>query len=610
MPSDPRKTSEEKWECLKHWNSLEYWTWKSIILGWWQGRSKFVPTRLLYITYVNSSEHVETYVRVVHSAELTIPITRYVALSHRWGPQTEACRTTKGDIHKRIADFSVTELTPVFRDAIEVTNRLGYQYLWIDSLCIIQDDPEDWRKESAQMQDVYTQADLVIAAHFANDNSDGFLAKSMSRRRPIGSFPWGAGRIYIDDGAPGPLDLMGSPLAFRGWIMQERQLARRTIHFFERGIWLETSNGILAEDDFQAEKSTVYRWFKYLVADGRPFFDARPDIPFAPGSFGLMDALCFFNSFDDSLFVTMYSDAFGELEPVRFLIYWLNMIEQYSRCQLTKSEDKLIAISGLARVIHNKMGLTYLAGTWVPLVSSLLWLPESRSLTPSTANRAPSWSWAAYDGPIQFVRPLLLDGHGLEFISVNGEPIPEFPETGLFCQGPLSLQIEAFVMSLSTIRIVQAPYDWPASNEKPEICSLYTHVSFELHVFTCDDDTKGWICFDVPPDDAARNSPLLDSVGFWEAANPDFCFVQLASLFTDENHRFQGIYVVGAEVEGEKVYRRIGMGEIDVEPPKGLRWTGKDTVEAIDQIEDAADPGKEGSAAQPSVCGVRTITLI
>jgi hypothetical protein len=314
----------------------------------------------------------------------------------------------------------------------------------------------------------------------------------------------------------------------------------------------------------------------------------------------------------------MYSDAFGESEPIRFLIYWLNMIEQYSKYQLTKSEDKLIAISGLARMIHNKTRLTYLAGIWVPLVSSLLWLSESRSLTPSTANRAPSWSWAAYDGPIQFVRPFLLEAHDLNFISVNGEPIPEFtetglPERGLFYQGPMSLQIQALVISLSTIRIVQKPYDWPEYNHKPEICSFYTRVTFELHVFTSDvenENIKGWICFDVQPDTAARHSPLLDSVEFWEASNRDFCFVKLANLFTKDSHRFQGIYVVGVEVEGKKVYRRIGMGEIDCELPKGFRWIDKDQVESIEDLTNCGVQGEEGSAARPSICEVRTITLI
>ena len=120
-------------------------------------------------------------------------------------------------------------------------------------------------------------------------------------------------------------------------------------------------------------------------------------------------------------------------------------------------------MSGLAHVIHNEIRLKYLAGTSPPpLVSTLLWLSESRSLIHLTANRARSWSRAAYDGPNQFLRPLLPEVDELNFISVSGDPIPELPETGLpkkglFYQGPLSLEIQALVISLSTIQIAQNP---------------------------------------------------------------------------------------------------------------------------------------------------------
>ncbi|KAF1360923.1 HET-domain-containing protein, partial [Lizonia empirigonia] len=99
---------------------------------------------------------------------------RYVALSHCWG----TCRdflTTRENLNSRKAGFELFELPATFRDAVTATRTLDIPFLWIDSVCILQGDKEDWETEGSKMADVYSNATICIAASDANDDAEGFL---------------------------------------------------------------------------------------------------------------------------------------------------------------------------------------------------------------------------------------------------------------------------------------------------------------------------------------------------------------------------------------------------------------------------------------------------
>jgi len=86
----------------------------------------------------------------------------YVALSYCWGgPQTFA--TTASTLAEKIAGFNIDELPQTLKDAGQVTQNLGFQYLWIDSQCIIQDSPEDKGHEVSRMADIYKGAYVTVA---------------------------------------------------------------------------------------------------------------------------------------------------------------------------------------------------------------------------------------------------------------------------------------------------------------------------------------------------------------------------------------------------------------------------------------------------------------
>ncbi|KAF3809524.1 hypothetical protein GCG54_00012808, partial [Colletotrichum gloeosporioides] len=153
----------------------------------------------------------------------------YVALSHCWGHHQPA-KTTKATL----------DLPKTFQDAITVTRALGIDFIWVDSLCIIQDDPDDWAKEASQMASIYRNAYITIAATSAAGGEEGFL---YDRRRRIykstvelsGKIRHFFTRCFIDHSPFSRHDKTISsrplPLITRGWCLQEQILSPHLVHF-------------------------------------------------------------------------------------------------------------------------------------------------------------------------------------------------------------------------------------------------------------------------------------------------------------------------------------------------------------------------------------------
>lgn len=97
---------------------------------------------------------------------------KYLALSHRWG-QARNITTTRSNYRAHQGCIRAEELPQTFQDAIRVTRELGLRYLWIDSLCIIQDDAKDWNQEAALMGSIYENAYCTIAAAEAYSDDEG-----------------------------------------------------------------------------------------------------------------------------------------------------------------------------------------------------------------------------------------------------------------------------------------------------------------------------------------------------------------------------------------------------------------------------------------------------
>jgi hypothetical protein len=177
----------------------------------------------------------------------------YTALSHRWGndpPSKDDPRycTTDSNIDARRTGFSLSELPKTFQDAVRVTRELDIEYLWIDSLCIIQWNADDWKREAGRMEDVFASAYCTIAATSAADPNAGFLARNTSTEY-----------VRVQDAAGNQVcicthmddfenDVEQAELNKQAWVMQERVLAKRTIHFGANQTYWECGQGVHCEN--------------------------------------------------------------------------------------------------------------------------------------------------------------------------------------------------------------------------------------------------------------------------------------------------------------------------------------------------------------------------
>ena len=173
------------------------------------------------------------------------PTERYVALSYLWGSSSYGIsRTVRANLDKLERGIGIQELDRTFRDAVIVTHQLGIRYLWIDALCIVQDNREDFMKEVRDMDRIFSNAYCTIAASSAPDIADGFLTPQRSRAvvpmKEVDGTPISVCEL-IDDFQQ---DVDGAPLSRRGWVLQERALSRRTIFFTPAQTYWQCGDGI------------------------------------------------------------------------------------------------------------------------------------------------------------------------------------------------------------------------------------------------------------------------------------------------------------------------------------------------------------------------------
>jgi hypothetical protein len=170
----------------------------------------------------------------------------YIALSHRWGEDYEQYNTTTANFLARLEDIPFADLPPTFQHAVIATRRLSIQFLWIDSLCIIQDDDDDWARESKRMQDTFALAYFTIAATSAAVDK-GFLYRSADHFARLGH---DTSYAYISKaGADFNRDVEQGELNQRGWVLQERALSRRIIHFTAAQTYWECGSAIWCESN-------------------------------------------------------------------------------------------------------------------------------------------------------------------------------------------------------------------------------------------------------------------------------------------------------------------------------------------------------------------------
>jgi hypothetical protein len=297
-----------------------------------------LPTRVIDVGDKDSSR-----VRLVISHG---DLGRYVALSHCWGYR-EPTITTRDSLDRHIEEgIDIGDLPQTFRDTVEVVRTLGFQYLWIDCLCIVQQDGEDWRREAARIPEVYANAAVTVAS-CVKDAFVGFLKQSSwipqaalcqlnvqwnnaDSATTIAIFEESKHKGWQEHFYPED----GKPWNLRAWTLQERLLSTRTLYF----------------------------------ANGKIFYECNT-AQFSRSCSSPLSLKCFH---EDSAIVA--KAALQDLDAHALMGMWYHIVADYSRRHLTKGQDRLAAISGLARIVARKVKSDYWAELWASeFIYGLLW---------------------------------------------------------------------------------------------------------------------------------------------------------------------------------------------------------------------------------------------
>ncbi|KAJ4390556.1 hypothetical protein N0V93_004152 [Gnomoniopsis smithogilvyi] len=339
---------------------------------------KWVPTRLIDIKDYDSG-----YVRVVDTSTVpTLPEEPYLAFSHCWGRTPfPVLEDHNRDEFKR--GVLVSSLATNFRDAIFATSRLGFRYIWIDSLCIIQGSAKDWQQEAPSMNKVYRNAFLTLSAMASSDAFGGLFRERDSYYHspcPFSIMVEGEGQIngLMMKSDLWETEITQAPLNQRAWVVQERILAPRTLYFCKNQLFWECRQLHACE--------TLPGGLPSGLLSG---INVEPNqLETAP-----------IKSFERSIRLLQEAasrNRESELEqpdglPQYRSVYdiWNDILLAYVRCSLTKDEDKLVALSGVAKDFARAVGDEYLAGLWRRnFVNELLWLVGGGAVGGSSTFRA------------------------------------------------------------------------------------------------------------------------------------------------------------------------------------------------------------------------------
>lgn len=294
----------------------------------------------------------------------------------------EVATTKTQTLKRRQARIPLRTLPRTFRDAIIVARSLGLHFLWVDSLCIIQDSAEDWQHESAMMGKVYSHAYCTIAASAARNCDEGLFATHLelpllppTRDQPGVLFK----PLYTGwDGI-----FRRSTLIQRGWTLQERELSPRMLYFTKNTMLFECREARISDRDH---------------VPGHNEWSSKSSISRdASGPNTTLRCL-------DKNYNTSVAGASHELAVAKHYDLWRNMVQDYASRELTHRTDKFPALSGLAREFAYMLDDEYVAGLWrKDLLKGLCWKWSSNRTRPqSTSNYEPSWSWAKMNVPITY----------------------------------------------------------------------------------------------------------------------------------------------------------------------------------------------------------------
>lgn len=335
-----------------------------------------MPTRLIDVGHDASILPRLVFSSKIHQSEQI----KYAALSYCWGDEKDSeaqFKTETASLRYRCAGLPNELMTPTTIDAIAITRAIGLRYIWIDALCIIQDDKDDWYHESSQMNLVYRHAYVTFCSLNSNSCHESFLSRapavvrvpfqSTLHKHIKGSY-WirqesGMGRK--SDCMDYELDYSMSKWSKRCWTYQEKEMSTRLLLFGSRKVHFACGRYQWTEGDDAPTDITKSR----VLSQVTRFKESR-------------------------------------ISSRELYQCWGSLIDEYGERSVTSDEDRLPAVAGLARTVGEALQDQYLAGLWKgDLLEGLLWRSTGVMLSSGLETHlqnvrqrnyvAPSWSWAA-----------------------------------------------------------------------------------------------------------------------------------------------------------------------------------------------------------------------
>jgi hypothetical protein len=387
-----------------------------------------LPRRILVLD--DSSEGNIT----IRLEENELKLSRYATLSHCWGHQ-QRCTTTCENFEERKIGIPWNEIPKTFQDSIIYCLKLGIRYLWVDALCIIQNDTHDWEVESSKMAAIYQNSFITLAATAARSDSDGcfmdtpniraeYELSALEESEPI----LVREKLHHWEPAQTEASMQRDPLLTRGWVFQERMLSPRTVHFCNRELVWECASLIKCECGGVDPRTGMKSHFSPAHHNYVDLHDQAAQMMYpelfqrrhSPSTRPDSDSDDPDSDDPDSDNPDSRNKDFlpGHLVPreaqallkkwqlhINASEKWHWIVEEYSALQLTKSSDRLPALSGLAVRSVEFLG-SYAAGLWRDTIAcDILWRVDQLQLhSGRPVERGPSWSWISVNSRVKYWR--------------------------------------------------------------------------------------------------------------------------------------------------------------------------------------------------------------
>ncbi|KAF1974207.1 HET-domain-containing protein [Bimuria novae-zelandiae CBS 107.79] len=363
----------------------------------------------------------------------------YLALSYCWGIGRGVPQTTTKTLGAHKKNVLWSSLPKAFQEAVLLTRALGVRYLWIDSLCIVQDDPSDKLRTSLELDSIFGNALLTIAATSAVDPSQGVVAPQIQtfklqatdskrtlskiyvREQPSHySFkaPFSPGSHMNDWELPFNTSKQANaqtPLLRRAWAFAERLISPRVLHFTSSEMILECREGFLCECGRIADSTY----------DSRTTDSVKQEFASLTTRSGKREPNKRTDSLVSQFAATSLTNDVGTASATSALELWSYIVTEYTARNLTHDEDRLLAIAGVAKILSPVTNAGYIAGHWTSSTLGLLWYPNEgthcRRPKQVLGRNTPSWSWASVEGsPIFFDNSSAIDLACSATFPVNG----------------------------------------------------------------------------------------------------------------------------------------------------------------------------------------------